>query len=167
MNAAGVSEGESAEELPDGDACFDRLTDEILQRVREACDGGDRWPERVRAGLSVLLAEVVAHPTMAAVVTRTFPAIGPAAYMRYTAFVSRFAALMQEGREYSGVGDELPSEVELLAVGSAESVIFHEIDAGRTGDLPEMMPEILFSILAPFIGPERAAEEMRQATAPS
>jgi hypothetical protein len=70
---------------------------------------------------------------------------------------------MKEGREYSEVEEELPGEVELLAVGAAEAIIFGEVDAGRAERLPKMMPEILFSILVPFLGPDRAAEEMRSA----
>jgi hypothetical protein len=100
---------------------------------------------------------------MAEVATRVFPAIGPPAYKRYCELISRLATLVSEGREYSGMADELPSEVELLSVGAAESLLFIVIDAGRAAQLPKMMPEILFSVMVPFIGPDRAAEEMRQA----
>jgi hypothetical protein len=54
--------------------------------------------------------------------------------------------------------------VELLAVGAAEAIIFGEVDAGRAGRLPQMLPEILFSVLVPFMGPDRAADEMRTAS---
>jgi hypothetical protein len=72
---------------------------------------------------------------------------------------------MEEGREYSEADEELPTEVELLAVGAAEAIIFAEVDAGRAQRLPGMMPEILFSVLVPFMGPDRAADEMRNAAA--
>ena len=70
---------------------------------------------------------------------------------------------VSEGREHAPVAEELPGEVELLALGAAEAIIFAEIDAGRAERLPAKMPEILFSVLVPFIGPQRAAEEMRTA----
>ncbi|MGN6557065.1 MAG: hypothetical protein ACTHLH_03535, partial [Solirubrobacterales bacterium] len=81
------------------------------------------------------------------------------------ALLQRFVPFMQEGRGYSEMDEELPSEVELLAVGAAESIIFGEVEAGRAERLPAMMPEILFSVLVPFIGPGRAADAMRSASA--
>lgn len=97
--------------------------------------------------------------------TRLFPGIRPATYQRYVDLLARFLPYMKEGREYSEVEEELPGEVELLAVGAAEAIIFAEIDADRAGRLPKMAPEILFSVLVPFMGPDRAADEMRNASA--
>lgn len=169
MRVAGMSEDEFSAAFEDKDDClftaYERAGDKLVHRASAGCEesGGD-WPARVRAGLCAVLEEIAAKPAQAAAMTRAFPGIGPRAYARYSNLLSRFAKLMVEGRECSGIGDELPDEVELLAVGAGESLIFAEIDAGRTGALPAMMPEILFSILVPFIGPDRAADEMRQAT---
>jgi hypothetical protein len=116
-------------------------------------------------GLERLLSEIAAHPAIARAVIRSFPGIRPATYQRYVELLSRLVPLMAEGRQYSEVEEELPGEVELLAVGAAEAIIFGEVDAGRTERLPEMMPEILFSVLVPFMGPDRAADEMRIASA--
>jgi AcrR family transcriptional regulator len=171
LSAAGVSKREFEETYGDREGCllaaYDRLTDGALEKLRTASQGGDDWPSRVRVALSALLDEIAARPYLAAVVTRVVPKLGPRAHARYTGFISACAELVEEGRTHSGVGEELPADVELLAVGAAEELIFHEIDAGRAQQLPQMMPEILFSILAPFIGPERASVEMRLATAAS
>lgn len=165
--AAGVSAMEVAEEFGDIDDClfaaYDRLTDRVVAKTTAECDAGDPWPERVRVGLETLLGELAAEPGMARAMTRAFPGIRPAAYERYVDLLSRFVPFMKEGRDYSEVDEELPSEVELLAVGAAEAIIFGEVDAGRTERLPQMLPEILFSVLVPFMGPDRAADEMRSA----
>jgi AcrR family transcriptional regulator len=169
QQAAGISPEEFAEEFGDKDGClyaaYEDLADGLLRRATEGCDAGQPWPERVRAGLARLLEELAAKPLLAQAVTRSFPGIRPSAYERYVALLSRFEPLMEEGRRYSEFAEELPSEVELLAVGAAESIIFGEVDAGRAEELPAMLPEILFSVLVPFIGPERAEEEMRSAAA--
>ena len=64
---------------------------------------------------------------------------------------------------------ELPGEVELLAVGAAEAIVFEQIQAGRTARLGELGPEILFSVLVPFVGTAAASAAMeaerRQAVA--
>jgi hypothetical protein len=167
--SAGLSAEEFEAEFGDKDSClfaaYDRLTDLVVKRTTSGCaDGGD-WPERVRKGLSTLLEAIAAEPEMARALTRAFPGIRPATYERYVELLERFLPYMEEGREYSEADEELPGEVELLAVGAAEAIIFAEVDAGRAQRLPAMMPEILFSVLVPFMGPDRAADEMRSASA--
>jgi len=167
--AAGVSGVEFADEFDGKDEClfaaYDHLTDQVVARASVSCSGEEPWPERIRSGLEGLLEELAAEPRLARALTRSFPGIKPAAYERYVDLLGRFVPFMREGREYSEVDEELPGEVELLAVGAAEAIIFIEVDAGRTERLPQMLPEILFSILVPFMGPDRAADEMRSAAA--
>lgn len=169
LRAAGVSAAELEAEFGDADACllaaYDSLADRIVERATTGCDATEEWPERVRRGLASLLDELAADPAMARVLTRSFPGIRPATYQRYVDLLERFVPFVEEGREYSGLAEELPGEVELLAVGAAESIVFNEVDAGRAERLPRLMPEILFSVLVPFIGPDRAADEMRNAAA--
>ena len=169
MRVAEVSAAEFGAEFGDKDAClfaaYDRLTDLALAKTTSGCDAEQDWPERVRTGLTTLLEAIAAEPEMAKAITRSFPGIRPATYERYVELVGRFLPYVEEGRDYSGVDEELPGEVELLAVGAAEAIIFSEVDAGRAERLPGMMPEILFSVLVPFMGPDRAADEMRSAAA--
>jgi AcrR family transcriptional regulator len=164
---AGVTSAEFESEFDGKDEClfaaYDRLTERVVATASTDCDRDDPWPDRVRSGLERLLEAIAAYPEMAHALIRAFPGIRPAAYERYVELLSRFVPFMKEGRSYSGVEEELPGEVELLAVGAAEAIIFTEIDAGRSERLPQMLPEILFSVLVPFMGPERAADEMRTA----
>lgn len=165
--AAGVSAAEFEAEFADKDEClfaaYDLLTEVVVERASANCDRSAPWPDRIRMGLESLLGALAVQPQLAVAITRSFPAIRPAAYQRYVALLSRFVPIMHEGREYAEVDEDLPDEVELLAVGAAEAIIFGEVEAGRAERLPQMLPEILFSTLVPFIGPERAAEEMRSA----
>jgi AcrR family transcriptional regulator len=167
QQVAGISTAEFEAEFGSKDEClfaaYDCLTERVVATASAECGSGDPWPERVRVGLESLLEAIAAHPEMAKAATRSFPGIRPAAYERYVDLLSRFEPFMRQGREYSGVEEELPGEVELLAVGAAEAIIFGEVDAGRAARLPQMMPEILFSVLVPFMGPDRAADEMRSA----
>lgn len=166
---ADLSASEFEAEFRDKDTClfaaYDYFTGLLVERTAASCNGSSDWPERVRVGLTTLLESIAAEPDMALAMTRSFPGIRPATYERYVELLERFLPYMREGREYSGVDEELPSEVELLAVGAAEAIIFAEVDAGRAERLPKMMPEILFSVLVPFMGPDRAADEMKSASA--
>jgi len=166
---AGVSAAELEAEFADKDGClfaaYDHVTELMLATVTRSCDPEEEWPQRVKAGLGALLEAIAREPEMARAMTRAFPGIRPSAYKRYVELLERFVPFVREGREYSTVDEELPREVELLAVGAAEAIIFGEVDAGRAERLPRMMPEVLFSLLVPFMGPERATEEMRSAAA--
>ncbi len=164
---SGVSEADFAAEFGDKDAClfaaYEQLTERLTRAVTQGCGGGAEWPARVRLGLGALLEELAARPALAQVLIRSFPSIGPKAQARYQAFVEGLAPLLGGGREFSGMGAELPGEVEMLAVGAAEAIVFDEIDAGRAERLPELGPAILFSVLVPFLGPEAASGAMEGA----
>ena len=165
--ASGVSLEEFEAEFADTEeflfATYEEIGERVLAAVRAGCASAESWPERVEGGLVALLGEIAGRPELARTVTRRFPAIDPSAYRLYAELVSKFAPLMSGGREHSEIGDRLPAEIELLAVGAGESLIFAEVDAGRAERLPRMLPEILFSVLVPFVGPERAGEAMRDA----
>lgn len=176
LAAAGVSEADFASSYGDLDACLDDAYEQLTTRLEVAaqrgCDGGDlllsdgvAWPVRVRGGLEALLAELADEPELARTLTRSYPSLGPAQMARYQRFVESFAPPLRAGWEMTGADQELPDEVELLAVGAAEAILVDEVRAGRAGELATMGPEILFSLLVPFVGSAAAAEEMERARA--
>lgn len=152
--------------FPDKDKCliaaFDQLTAQLRAAICAGCAGAGDWPGRIARGLGALLAELSRRAPMAEALARTLPSIGPAAQARYQGFVEGLAALLVEGRESSETGAELPDEVELLAVGAVEAIVYDEIGAGRTAKLTTLGPELLFSLLVPFLGPAAAAVEMEK-----
>jgi AcrR family transcriptional regulator len=165
---SGVSRSDFAAEFADEDAClfaaYERLTERLARRTSEGCAVEGDWAQRVGCGLGALLEELAGRPAMAWVLIRAFPSISPRARALYQDFVEGFATLLGEGRQFSETGAELPAEVEMLAVGAAEAIVFDEIDAGRAAELPALGPEILFSVLVPFMGPEAASAEMQRAS---
>jgi AcrR family transcriptional regulator len=163
---ARVSKADFEAEFADSDACllaaYERLTERLERKTAEGCALGGEWPARVRRGLEALLEELAAAPAMAQLLIRGFP-IGPEARRHYQSFVEGFGPLLRAGREFAESGAELPREVEMLALGAAEAIVFEEIEAGRAAQLPDLAPAILFSILVPFLGPETASAEMQRA----
>ena len=162
---SGVSEAEFAAAYGGLERCleaaYERLCQRLLQSASAACRMSEEWPRRVWCGLEALLGELAAAPALARALTHSFPAIGPQAYQRYIAFLEAFVPVFAEGRQYSEAGEELPSSVEMLAIGAGETIVLDEIEAGRSVHLDEVAPSILFSVLVPFVGTERAVEEMR------
>ena len=151
-------------QFPDKDSClvaaFEELTAELRAAIVEGCMAASAWPEQVAGGLRVLLSTLAERAAIAEGLARIFPSIGPEALRRYHAFVESLAPLLAGGRDFAVAGEELPREVELLAVGSAEAIVFEQIQLGHTAELPTMAPEVLFSVMVPFTGPELAATAM-------
>jgi hypothetical protein len=146
-------------------AAYDELTARLDTAVRDACramDATSDWPQRVSAGLGALLEALAARPQMTRVLVRSFPSLGPRAQARSQAFLESFGPMLAEGRDASELGAELPGEVEMLATGAAEAIVFEEVESGRAEGLPTMLPSIVFSVLVPFIGPVRAGAEMER-----
>jgi AcrR family transcriptional regulator len=145
-------------------AAYEQLLEGLRRKAIEGCTAGNGdWPQQVRFGLRALLGELAANPRLAQVLTRSFPSISAEARSRYQRFVEELALLLSDGREYAAMGEALPAEVEMLAVGAAEAIVFEEIEAGRTTDLLSLCPAILFSLLVPFLGPRAASVEMETA----
>jgi hypothetical protein len=147
-------------------AAYDELTAHLDTTVRDACRAdpeGSDWIERVTAGLAALLDELAAQPQMARALVRAFPSIGARAQARSQAFVESFGPMLIGGRDASDLGPDLPGEVEMLATGAVEAIVFEEVESGRAQELPAMLPPLLFSLLVPFVGPGRAADAMERA----
>jgi AcrR family transcriptional regulator len=148
-------------------AAYDWAVEPILERVATAYDLGaaSSWSEGVRGGLEALLEAIAEQPDTARMALVEVPPISPDAHARYRATLERLASLLRGGREYLGEDEEPPPQVELMAVGGAEVILVDEVSAGRADQLPARMPEILFAVLVPYLGPEDAAAEMHAAAA--
>lgn len=142
-------------------AAHGRVIDGLVAHVSRAAEGGGPWPLKIRRGLAACLEAFSAEPEVARVATVEVPAAGPEAQRRYRGALERLRPLFREGREYAQ-SDTLPPDTELMAVGGAEAVIFEEVVSGRTEDLPALLPDILFTVLVPYIGPEAAKAEGRR-----
>lgn len=169
LRSAGVSESAFEASYESVEDCvfdaYDEQTALLDSAVREACRGegeGAPWTERVSAGLGAMLEALAARPRMARAVLCSFPSIGPRAQARAQAFAESFGPMLAGGRAASDHAAELPREVEMLATGAVEAIVFEEVEAGRAKELPAMLPALLFSVLVPFLGPERATEEMEK-----
>lgn len=169
LERCGISQAEFAAEFEGKDAClfaaYEELAGGLVGNAVDGCDPDSEWPQRIRDGLKRVLEDLAAEPDAARVLVVSFPAIRPAAYRRYLGLIEAFTPFLREGREFSKASTELPGEVEMLAVGAAETLIVAEIEAGRTAELPSMLPSILFSLLVPFLGPEAASAAMLSAQA--
>lgn len=170
IEVAGVSRATFYEMFEDKSACFleayDAVIDVLVAHVTSAFESSanEPWPERIAAGLRALVELLAAESDIARMAMVEVTAAGDDARARYRAALARFTPFLEEGRDYSSQSGELPPDTARFAIGGATSMIFDEIRAGRGPELERILPDLLFAVLMPYLGPEKAEEEMRQVT---
>ncbi|HEU4943608.1 MAG TPA: TetR/AcrR family transcriptional regulator [Solirubrobacterales bacterium] len=168
VEIAGVTEETFYGMFEDKQACFleayDAVIDVLVAHVTSAFEAaaGEPWPDRIAAGLRALVQLLAAEADIARMAMVEVTAAGDDARERYRAALGRFTPFLEEGRAYSGQGDELPPDTARFAIGGATSMIFDEIRAGRGPELERILPDLVFAVLMPYLGPEAAEDEMRR-----
>jgi len=144
------------------EAVFDVLVAHVTAAFRAADD--ESWPEQIAAGLGAIVELLAAEADIARMAMVEVTAAGADARGRYRAMLTRFTPFLEKGRTYSGQGEELPADTARFAIGGATSMIFDEIRAGRGPELKRSLPDLVFAVLMPYLGPEAAEDEMRRVT---
>jgi AcrR family transcriptional regulator len=144
------------------DAVFDVLVAHVAAAFEAASD--EPWPEQIAAGLGALVELLSAEADIARMAMVEVTAAGDDARTRYRAALARFTPFLEQGRTYSGQGETLPADTARFAVGGATSMIFDEVRAGRGPELKRILPDLVFAVLMPYLGPEAAEDEMRRVT---
>jgi AcrR family transcriptional regulator len=143
-------------------AAYDQLVEKVMDEVVASCNGEQTWLERVRQGLTTIVEMFALDPELARTAIVEVAAAGADARQRHWNAINRFTEFLEEGSELAG-GRELPENIALMAAGAVSGLIFDELLTGRAERLPELLPDLLFAMLVPYIGPSAAAEEMRRA----
>jgi AcrR family transcriptional regulator len=143
---------------------YDLVVERVIDEVIASCDGEQAWLERMRIGLTTIVDMFALDPELARTAIVEVAAAGADARQRHWDAISRFTEFLAEGED---LADEpgLPENIGLMAAGAVSGLIFDELLTGRAERLPELLPDLLFALLVPYIGPGAATEEMRRAAA--
>ncbi len=167
IEAAGVTRETFDGMFASREACFleayDAVIDVLVAHVSTAFEStvGQPWPDRIAAALRALVDLLAAEHDIARMAMVEVTAVGEDARIRYRAALGRFTYFLEEGRTVSPQGEELPADTARFAIGGATSMIFDEVRAGRGPELRRILPDLLFAVLMPYIGPAAAEDEMR------
>lgn len=145
-------------------AAYDMVAEQLLGQVVANCDGEQPWLARVEGGLAMIVELFAMDPALARMAVVEVAAAGAEARRRHWDAVARFSEFLESGREVAG-GRELPKTTATMSAGAVSGLIFDELLAGRAATLPAMLPDLLFAMLVPYIGPRAAAKEMRRVSA--
>lgn len=144
------------------EAVFDVLVAHVTAAFEAASDSP--WPKQIEAGLRALVELLAMEADIARMAMVEVTAAGDDARERYRAMFTRFTPFFEKGRGYAGQDAELPADTARFAIGGAASMIFDEVRAGRGPELKRILPDLVFAVLMPYLGPEAAEDEMRRAT---
>jgi len=167
IGSAGVSRKTFYELFDSKEECFLAAYDLLLGQLLDDAEAGfgrtagAPWPERVEAGLRALLEHLAAHPDEARFAVVEVFAAGPKALARRDAALRQFTGFVEAGRSESAV--DLPGSTALTIVGGINELVYSEILHGAAARLPGRLPDLVFLIVLPFLGAERAAAERDRA----
>lgn len=141
---------------------YEAVSDVLVAHVSAAYAdaAGEPWPERIVAALRALIDLLEAEADIAGMAMVEVTAVGEEARIRYRAALGRFVPFLDEGRGASAETGELPADTARFAIGAAASMIFDEVRSGRGSELQRVLPDLVFAVLMPYLGPEAAREEM-------
>lgn len=163
IEIAGVSRKTFYEQFSSKEDCFLATYDALLvnligdtARGFEA-EAGAPWAERVAGGLHELLSHLAEHADEARFAIVEVLAAGPKALARRDAALRQFMGFLDAGRAESPV--ELPALTSLSVAGGLNELLYSEVLKGSASRLPGQLPDMIFWIVLPYLGPERAGEE--------
>jgi AcrR family transcriptional regulator len=169
IGSAGVSRKTFYELFDSKEDCFLAAYDILLGQVLATAEAGfgqgagAPWPERIETGLRAVLEHLAAHPDEARFGFVEILAAGPKALARRDAALRQFTGFIETGRSESVV--DLPGSTALTITGGVNELLYSEILHGAAARLPGRLPELVFLIVLPFLGADRAAEERERARA--
>jgi AcrR family transcriptional regulator len=168
IEEAGVSRTTFYKHFEDKHDCFlaayKMLIEQVFTEVIGNCNGSQSWLQRMEKGLETIVKLFALDPELARTAVVEVAAAGADARQLHWDAVARFTQYLEDGRELSD-GRELPENISLMSAGAVSGLIFDELLAGRAAQLPAMLPDLLFAMLVPYIGPSAAAAEMRRVAA--
>jgi AcrR family transcriptional regulator len=163
IGVAGVSRKTFYELFDSKEDCFlaayDVLLGNLLGDTSEGFESqpGGPWGERVAAALEALLDHLARHPDEARFAIVEVLAAGPKALARRDAALRQFTDFLERGRSETSV--DLPGLTALAIAGGINELLYTEILHGAAARLPARLPDLMFWVTLPFLGPERAAGE--------
>lgn len=164
IKRAGVTRKAFYKLFEDKEQCFIQAYERDLARLLtltlEAFETQDEWADRVRAALSALLHALARDPAAARLCFIEVMTAGAGAIAARNEAMRGFTIVFDTGR----LEDDRarPPALALNMVGGMSEIIHREIASGRAEDLPNVLPDLMYTSVLPILGPEAAERELER-----
>jgi AcrR family transcriptional regulator len=164
VSAAGVSRRTFYDHFTDKEdaflQAFDQVAGELLRRVNAAYDASDSFGEAVVACLREFLEFAADEPRFADLCIVEVMAAGPAAIERRTAVLNELTQLLERGARTVPDRITAPGLTAETVIGGIYEVVFSRVLQGQAGELPALLRDLAYSMMLPYLGHERAEQEL-------
>ena len=139
-------------------AAYRHGTSVLLELMDQAHTSAPDWRAGARASLRILLDVLAGVPAFAVMAIVEIDAAGPAARAARDQLLDNFGRFFVDAPPLADarLAEELISSI----VGGIYSTIRRHVAAGRTDDLPSLLPSISYFLMVPFLGREAAEAEL-------
>lgn len=168
LTASGASRSEFDRCFAGKEACgiaaVEAILAEGMKTVSVSFTGDISEAEIAVRAVLALLELFAERPAMASLaMTDSRQRMPAAAFERYAGGFAILRAMLDRLRSDHRIGAEAPPCAARGGLGGAEAVVRRELAEGRAARLPELLPDLIYSALVPFLGQQEALRIAAQA----
>jgi AcrR family transcriptional regulator len=140
-------------------AAYDAAVGQLFEGVTARVEEQEGFAARVGAGLGAFLDFLSHEPAFARMCIVQVLAAGPDAVARRNGALRLFAELIEDNAKRL-VEEPLPPALTAeTLVGGIYEVLYSRVLRGEIRELPSLLPDLSYSVLLPYLGPEAALAE--------
>jgi len=171
LGRAGISRRTFYEHFSDKEDCYlqayDHVAGILTEAVAEALKGHRTWQEAMRAGLDLFLRTVAENPAVSRAMLVEVLAVGPEGVRRRDASLMPFQQFFEMARELAPAEAVIPETVNETLVGGILETITARVMRDEADRVPDLLDQLMFWGLVPFLGPVEANEALAALSASS
>lgn len=161
---AGLTEEQFAAHFDGIDACIDavwvQLSDEFIAAMQGAFAGDCPWRERLRNVAYFVLEDFQRDPVRAHFLVFGSVHAGELAQARVSHMLALIVDMVDQGRYELPDPDSEPRATAEGAVGAINKAMLATIATGKPALGDDLLPEMMYIAVLPYLGPEAAEEEL-------
>lgn len=159
VGRAGVSRATFYKHFENKRECFDTAVDFYVEQVQAvgaaAHSDTDSGPEKVRKATAATLEQLAADPAYSRLLIVEAIGVDPTLIERYRSILIEALRVLTD---HDAVSQPGASETR-RAYGQAQVLVANQILNGQTGELPKLLPDLVYIALLPFVGQEEALKQ--------
>jgi AcrR family transcriptional regulator len=162
---AGVSREEFDRRFADKDDCalkvFEAFTEDYKWTIQTAYDSQSDWRSSLRAAAYAVADWVVANPKLVRFgAVELLAAEDEMVRVRREEAFQFSAGLIDAGRAEAENPDKISDATAVMAIGSIVQLLTHRIQSGGAVTPREVVPQMMYQAVRPYVGEESAREEL-------